>query len=168
MSHHPDDSPGSPPPEDRRGFLARTSSLLMAGGVIASYGTLGVMAGRYLYPSKPRTMVWLFVSETARLKPGDALSYRSPAGQPITITRRDETGSPDDFLALSSTCPHLGCQVHWEAQNNRFFCPCHNGVFSPDGKATAGPPAEAGQSLSHYPLKVENGLLFIEVPVETL
>jgi len=65
-------------------------------------------------------------------------------------------------------CPHLGCQVHWEPQNDRFFCPCHNGVFSPDGVATAGPPAEAGQSLLEYPLKVEGNLLFIEVAQSVL
>ena len=31
-----------------------------------------------------------------------------------------------------------------------------------------GPPAEAGQSLPRYPLKVLNGLLYIEVTTETL
>jgi nitrite reductase/ring-hydroxylating ferredoxin subunit len=165
----PIDKPEQPPPaQDRRGFLGRTSSLLMAGGVLASYGTLGVMAGWYLFPSKPRPRAWLFVAEVDRLRKGDALDYRDPAGQPITITRKAETGAADDFLALSSTCPHLGCHVHWEAHNNRFFCPCHNGVFNPEGKAIAGPPADAGQSLSHYPLKVERGLLFIEVPVDSL
>lgn len=154
--------------EDRRGFLSQTSTLLMAGGVLASYGTLGVMACRYLYPSKPQKQAWLFVAEIARIRQGENISYRSPAGQPITITRRGESDRPEDFLALSSTCPHLGCQVHWESQNDRFFCPCHNGVFTPEGRAIAGPPAEAGQSLAHYPLKVDNGLLFIEIPVETL
>jgi nitrite reductase/ring-hydroxylating ferredoxin subunit len=158
----------STPAENRRSFLSRASSLLMAGGVLASYGTLGVMAGRFLYPSKPRALAWLFVTEVDRLPKGEALQYNSPAGQPITITRQGEAGTSDDFLALSSTCPHLGCQVHWEPHNNRFFCPCHNGVFTPEGKAIAGPPADAGQSLSHYSLKVENGLLFIEVPVETM
>jgi Rieske Fe-S protein len=162
------ESPGTPQNEDRRGFLGKTSSLLMAGGVLASYGTLGVMAGRYLYPSKPQKRAWLFVAEVDRIKPGEGLSYRSPAGQPISITRRGEGQEANDFLALSSTCPHLGCQVHWEAQNNRYFCPCHNGAFSPEGKAVEGPPADAGQSLAHYPLKVESNLLFIEVPVETL
>ena len=96
----------------------------------------------------------------------------SPSGDVVTIARRtnsgDEVGTADDFVALSSTCPHLGCKVHWEPQNQRFFCPCHNGIFQPDGKATGGPPAEAGQSLLSYPLNVENGLLYIEVAAESL
>ena len=38
----------------------------------------------------------------------------------------------------------------------------------PSGTATGGPPGEAGQSLPQFPLKVEKGLLYIEVPLEEL
>ncbi len=149
----------------RRDFLTTAA---MAGGLAAGYGTFAAMAGRYLYPAKPIEMAWLFVADLQGFKPGDSLVYRTPAGGPVAVARRGSAGTADDFLALSSTCPHLGCQVHWEAQHGRFFCPCHNGVFDPTGKAISGPPAEAGQSLLRYPLKVENGLLYIQVPVETL
>jgi Rieske Fe-S protein len=125
-------------PTDRRTFL-RASSLAMAGGLAAGYGTLGYMAGRFLYPSQPQQRIWLFVAEVDRLQVGKVFPYRTPAGQTISITRREEEGTVEDFLALSSTCPHLGCQVHWEPANTRFFCPCHNGVFDPEGKATEGP-----------------------------
>jgi len=100
-----------------------------------------------------------------RMEVGSSLDYEAPTGARIVVTRRAEGGTEEDFIALSSVCPHLGCRVHWEAHNNRFFCPCHNGVFNAEGKATDGPPADAGQSLSVYPVKVEGGLLFIEVPV---
>jgi Rieske Fe-S protein len=140
----------------------------MTGGLLCGYGTLGLMAGQFLYPAGARKMAWVFVTETARVKPGDVLHYQTPSGQTVTVTRRGESGTEEDFLALSSTCPHLGCQVHWEQANNRFFCPCHNGVFDPSGKGTGGPPGDAGQSLPHYSLRVEGGLLFIQVPVESL
>jgi Rieske Fe-S protein len=152
-------------PPDRRGFLTTTSSLAMTGGLLAGYGTLALMAARFLYPSRPQERVKVYVTDVDRLKPGDALRYQTPTGQTVTITRRGDTGTVEDFLALSSTCPHLGCQVHWEPQNHRFFCPCHNGTFDPTGRATAGPPAEAKQSLPRYPIFVEQGMLFIEVPV---
>ena len=58
--------------------------------------------------------------------------------------------------------------MHWEPQNERFFCPCHNGAFDASGKATEGPPATAKQELKQFPLRVENGLLYIEVPMETI
>lgn len=131
----------------------------MTGGLAAGYGAFAGLAGRFLYPAHPRPTGWMFVSEVARL--GDSFLYRTPAGESVTIARRGE-----DFIALSSVCPHLGCQVRWEGHHNRFFCPCHNGAFDPDGKATAGPPAKAGQSLTRYRLKIENGLLFIEVPLD--
>jgi len=158
-------APASPTP-DRRGFLAGTSTLAMAGGLTAAYGTFGAMAGRFLYPARGRPRSWVFVGELARLAPGASLSFRTPGGERVAIARQGSSGDVSDFVALSSTCPHLGCQVHWEAQNARFFCPCHNGVFDPQGVGIAGPPAEAGQVLPRYPLKVEDGLLFIEVPVE--
>lgn len=160
---------GVPPPDsDRRTFLSTTSSVVMGGGLLAGYGCLAAFAGRFLYPSQARKQAWVFVTESAKMKVNDVLQFQTPAGQHVTITRRKEEGNADDFLALSTTCPHLGCQVHWEAQNNRFFCPCHNGVFDPAGKALEGPPADAKQSLPQYPLRLERGLLFLQVPVETL
>jgi Rieske Fe-S protein len=41
---------------------------------------------------------------------------------------------------LSATCTHLGCQVRWEAESKRFLCPCHGGVYGPDGRVLDGPP----------------------------
>lgn len=96
------------------------------------------------------------------------MTYEAPNGEKVAIARRGSQGDVSDFIALSSTCPHLGCQVHWESNNNRFFCPCHNGVFNPEGAAIAGPPAEAKQNLPRYSLKIEKGLLYIHTPVERL
>lgn len=140
----------------------------MAGGLTAGYGACGAMAARYLYPARGRERRWQFLACADEFEAGASFAYRAPFGEKIAVARRGKTGAVEDFVALSSTCPHLGCQVHWEPQNNRFFCPCHNGVFDPAGNAIAGPPFQAGQSLSRYPLKVENGSIFIEVPMESL
>jgi nitrite reductase/ring-hydroxylating ferredoxin subunit len=136
----------------------------MAAGLVGGYGGLAAVAGRYLYPARTGEVLWQFVTEVTGLEVGDAIGYRGPSGETINITRLARQGTADDFIALSSTCPHLGCQVRWEAQNDRFFCPCHNGVFDPTGKATGGPPGDAGQSLPRYQLRVEDGLLHIAVP----
>jgi Rieske Fe-S protein len=154
--------------EARRDFLATAGSVAMAGGLAASYGTLGVMAGRFLYPAGGEAQAWLYLTAVASMKAGDSFTYRAPTGATIAVARVGSAGTSEDFLALSSVCPHLGCQVHWEAQNERFFCPCHNGSFDATGKATGGPPATAGQSLSRYPLRVEKGLLYIQVPLQGL
>lgn len=154
--------------EERRTFLSTATSLAMAGGLAASYGTFGVMAGRFLYPAHSALRGWMFVTQAKSIVAGNSFTFKLPSGKPVVITRKGETDETASFLALSSTCPHLGCQVFWEPQNRRFFCPCHNGVFNTEGKATEGPPAKAGQSLNAYPLKVESGNLFIEVPLEGL
>lgn len=151
----------------RRDFL---TTGVMGCSLVASYGTLAVFAGQYFYLASPGDgdKAWRFVAKLKGLTVGETVNYESPTGAKIVIARQGNTGTVDDFVALSRVCPHLGCQVHWEQHNNRFFCPCHNGVFDPQGKAIAGPPADAGQSLVKYPLKVENNLLFIEVPLEGL
>jgi Rieske Fe-S protein len=153
---------------DRRSVLSWISSLAMVGSVGAAYGTLAAFMGRFLYPARPTQRDWTFVSEAARVPDGEAVVFTTPAGASVNIARQGPGQSAEDFIALSSVCPHLGCQVHWEGHNDRFFCPCHNGIFTPQGEAIGGPPAEAGQSLSPYPLKVENGLLLIELPVGAL
>lgn len=161
----------TPDPDDgdsRRSFVGKACGVTMVGAMAASYGTLFSYAGKFLYPANPTPKAWMFVTETARMNPGDSLSFKTPGGARVAIARQGDKGDVSDFIALSSVCPHLGCQVHWEAPSNRFFCPCHNGAFDPTGKPISGPPADAGQSLPQFPLKVENGLLFIEVETTSL
>lgn len=151
----------------RRDFLSAAATVTMAGGLAASYGTLGTMAARMLYPSRSSSNGWVFVVDVASTHKGDSWVFETPIGAKIVLARQEDRGDVSDFVAFSSVCPHLGCQVNWELQNDRFFCPCHNGVFDRDGQATGGPPLAAGQRLPRYPLKIENGLLFIEVPMES-
>ena len=153
---------------DRRAFLGKASKGAMAAGLVGGYGGLGAIALRYLYPARPDELSWQFVAEVDTIEVGQSLLYEGPSGETINIARQARDGAHEDFVALSSTCPHLGCQVRWEAQNDRFFCPCHNGVFDPSGKGIGGPPGEAGQSLAQYALNVEGGLLHIAVPTERL
>jgi Rieske Fe-S protein len=141
---------------------------MMAGGLAAGYGTFGVMLGEFVYPAGGSNRGWLFVCTVDQLKSGEAMDFVTPAGAKIVITRSGGGAEAADFLALSSVCPHLGCRVHWEANNDRLFCPCHSGAFDKSGQPTAGPPKAANQSLVRYPLKVENGLLFVEAPLTSI
>ena len=153
---------------ERRGFLGQLSLGIVLTGLIAGYGAFVSYLGRFLFPTGRGTKVWQFVATLDSLKLGESTSYTTPAGAKLVVARQREGESAEDFIALSSVCPHLGCAVHWESQNDRFFCPCHNGAFDASGKATEGPPAAAKQELSRYPLKVERGLLYIEVPTDVL
>ena len=160
--------PHSRDPAPRRTFLTRASAWLMAGGLVSGYGACGAMGARYLFPARERDRRWQYLARAKDVPVGESVDYRAPTGEKVAIARRADTGSVEDFVALSSTCPHLGCQVHWQAGEQRFFCPCHNGAFDPEGQPTAGPPLEAAQTLPRYPLKIEDGVLYIEVPMEAL
>ena len=146
---------------DRRAWLVTGGC--MAAGLAAGYGTLAAMAARFLYAEGEQSIGWQFVAPVSEFAVESSLEYVSPAGVKIVIARQAAEDTAAAFVALSSVCPHLGCAVHWEPHNNRFFCPCHNGVFDPQGQPTAGPPAADQQPLARFPLKVEDGLLFIEV-----
>ncbi|MCG8459220.1 MAG: Rieske (2Fe-2S) protein [Holophagales bacterium] len=164
---------GDPPDADassgeRRETLGWLTRVGAFAGVGAAYGVLAAMMGRYLFPSGPPSTGWMYVARLAQIGMGRSLLFRTPSGATVNVARQGEGEAASDFIALSSTCPHLGCQVHWEPQNDRFFCPCHNGVFSPDGVGVSGPPGDAGQNLPRYPLDVKDGLLYIEVSFEEI
>ncbi len=164
-SREPGESFGEAAP--RRDFLKLVSTVTMGGGLFAGYGAFAAMAGRYLY-SEEGEAVWHYVARTADMALGEAHNFVTPSGAKIVVARQTEGDTESCFVALSSTCPHLGCQVHWEPGNRRFFCPCHNGAFDATGKATEGPPAQANQELVRYSLNVHNGLLYVRLPAESL
>ena len=143
----------------RREWLAQ---VLMWTGLAAAYGTLVTegwlfLLPRRLEPKKRR----LFVGTLGELAIGEVTVVPDLAGTPVLL-RRTQTG----IEAFSSVCPHLGCRVHWEAAEQRFFCPCHRGVFDADGKAVSGPPADGGQSLARVPVEIDHdsGTVYLEVP----
>jgi menaquinol-cytochrome c reductase iron-sulfur subunit len=66
--------------------------------------------------------------------------------------RRSVEGK-QDLVVLTPTCPHLGCSVSWQSDQEQpnkgeFVCPCHKGVFSSEGQLIAGPPPRGMDRLS--------------------
>ena len=48
--------------------------------------------------------------------------------------------SPDEYIAISTRCAHLGCPVNFVQAAGNFICPCHGGVYDFEGKVLGGPP----------------------------
>jgi cytochrome b6-f complex iron-sulfur subunit len=145
------------PGSDRRIFLAQ---LLAALGLTASYGVLAAYALAYLFPPRARRRAQrVFIGRRADFVPGSARPFVDQRGRALLIVA-DEGG----LRAFDTRCPHLGCQVHWEAAEGRFVCPCHQGIFDREGVAIAGPPAAAHQVLAEVPLTVDpaSGTVFLE------
>lgn len=78
-----------------------------------------------------------------------------PSGQ-FFLARLADGG----FLALSRTCTHLGCAIHWDAEKGRFQCPCHGSSFDLTGEVRSAP---APRPLDCYPVRIENGLVKVDV-----
>ena len=182
------ENPGTQNPSRRR-FLNISLAAGILIGLIASFGQFVLIILRFLHP-KEKSGTWAFVSTLKRLtsrnqtkkeesdhrmvaevkefENKNSMQYKTPDGQSVVISRIGNSGTVKDFIALSSVCPHLGCKVFWESNTKSFFCPCHNGRFDSVGKPTEGPPAKANQELIRFPLKVENGLLYIKISTESL
>ena len=140
-------------------------------GVAAGYGLGAFHFFTYLVPlRRDRKKREMFVGTLDRLPVGSSLTVTDPRGQEIVLARTsDNPEHPEEgFKALSSKCPHLGCKVHWEAGADRFFCPCHNGVFDKNGTAVSGPPAKEGKNLSTFEVKVDkaSGWVFVMISSE--
>jgi menaquinol-cytochrome c reductase iron-sulfur subunit len=69
------------------------------------------------------------------------------------------------LVALSSTCPHLGCSVAWQGASEKFVCPCHGGCFAPNGERLSGPPP---RGLTALETKTTNGRLSVRYPPRSM
>lgn len=76
----------------------------------------------------------------------------------VYITKGNRKGSLDGFEVLSAVCPHLGCEVPWNADAAKFVCPCHGSVFAPDGSLIQGPALRGMDTLE---IKMEEDALMV-------
>ncbi len=92
-----------------------------------------------------------------RAVPADAI----PEGAVIAVpTARAYLVKIDgEILALSETCPHLGCRSTYCASSGQFECPCHGSFFNRKGEHLAGP---APRGMDMYPVEIEDGLIIID------
>lgn len=87
------------------------------------------MAAQYVDWVKPGD-----ISDAKELLPGQGGIISN--GLTKTAVYRDD----DNILhAYSAVCPHLGCIVHWNKDEQSFDCPCHGSRFSKEGKVMNGP-----------------------------
>lgn len=65
------------------------------------------------------------------------------AGKSTVYVRRgapDLEENPDEVIAISTRCAHLGCPVRFFEAAGNFICPCHGGVYGFQGEVLGGPP----------------------------
>ncbi len=86
---------------------------------------------------------------------GGAFEFNYPGQHDqCVLVRLSETS----FAAFSRQCTHLSCSVVPEPDQQRLFCPCHEGAFNiATGSPTAGPPR---RPLARITLAFKNGGIY--------
>lgn len=147
----------------RRGFLV--------GAIYSLWGLMGAAlsapAVAYLLgaPRSPQTGDWVEAGDISKL----------PQDQPIELVFRRERkdgwkvisekktawvirSADNRIVAFGPQCTHLGCAYHFEEGEGKFLCPCHNSLFSTEGRVLTGP---APRPLDRYDAKVEGSKLLL-------
>jgi cytochrome b6-f complex iron-sulfur subunit len=119
-----------------------------------SIAGLAAMGLRFISPVSKERMLRVFALHLDDIPIGKTKRFKDLQGKDLLIVRTGE----NEVKALSTVCTHLGCTVYWQQDKNRFFCPCHDGVFDPDGNVTAGPPP---RKLDSYDVEVDGKSVFI-------
>jgi menaquinol-cytochrome c reductase iron-sulfur subunit len=142
------------------------SGFIYGVGAIVS-AALAIPAALYLLvPNKPkRNSDWVEAGDVSQLEPNVPveLSFQKTITDGWTTSLQKKTAwvvnlPGEGVVAYGAQCTHLGCAYHWEEGQKQFFCPCHNSIFSLDGKVVSGP---APRPLDRYTSKVENHKLLL-------
>ncbi|MGZ4680936.1 MAG: QcrA and Rieske domain-containing protein [Acidimicrobiales bacterium] len=109
---------------------------LALGSVAMAAGTVGIAAWtqlRTLNTGRPRPIIAL-----DQVQVGDPYLFQYPtSSDPAVLLRLED----DQVVAFSQKCTHLGCVVFFQAEDDRWHCPCHEGNFeAATGAVISGPP----------------------------
>ncbi|HEY8341369.1 MAG TPA: Rieske 2Fe-2S domain-containing protein [Egibacteraceae bacterium] len=143
----------------RRGYLRILG--ILSGGL--ALGNVAVAAGAFRRRTAGATGEVVIVEDAAGVPVGGSVRFTYPTERdPAVLVRLDE----DLFVAYSTICTHLACEVLWRDDERDLYCPCHEGRFDPaDGAPTAGPPV---RSLPGILLEARDGAILAvgEAPLE--
>lgn len=124
----------------RRRFLCQSAA--SAAGLVLSVSAVGAARADEAAPQAAEVVLKL--SETPELAKVGGSKIIEVSGESVIVARTGEAS----FVALSSVCPHRGCNVEYR-DKDEFYCPCHGSRFALDGKVLQGP---ARKPLAQCPL----------------
>lgn len=151
----------NPTDGSRRSFL----SLFPLGVMAAVFASIGGAAFRFLRPRiSAASDSWLDVANVTELTGPAPLTRKVVAehiaGWAVTPQEHNVFVLPaKNNQVLSAVCPHEGCEVMWEQNQNRFSCPCHESYFAADGSRISGP---SPRGLDPLPMRVQDGKLQVQ------
>jgi cytochrome b6-f complex iron-sulfur subunit len=139
---------------DRRAFMTFVSLGLLADCLPMA---IAASAEPKFKLAKARADGFIAVGTVNELQTKGVIKAPQFPGKPLLIIRNPQNSSK--VIAISSTCPHKGCEVDWKAKGNQFVCPCHGAKFNPDGNVIKGP---ATRPLASFKAKIEGNLVLVK------
>ena len=108
--------------------------------------------------------VWEAVGSTDEFSPdvyrSVIITIRAGIGEAGKTTAYVRQGSeeldedPNEYIAISTRCAHLGCPVRFVQAAGIFSCPCHGGAYDFEGLVIGGPPV---RPLDRFQTRVVDG-----------
>ncbi len=149
---------------ERRSFL----SWLITGTGLIIAGITGLPALVMLLSSTFRTRgpTWRPLGSLSEFEQGEVRRATVPIPQESWAARLDEKAvyvwrsGESEVVVFSRNCTDLSCPVRWDPGSERFFCPCHGGIFAKDGTNLEGPPP---RPLWRYETRITNGVIEIDL-----
>lgn len=135
------------------------------GGVIGA--AIGIPAVSYIIGPAQKTgdADWIRLGSVSKVEMNIPTLFKTVIETQTGWVREEEefsayvlTDNGRDFTVMSNVCTHLGCRVRWIADEEGFFCPCHNAIFARDGSVVDGPPP---RPLDRFESRVEDGNLYV-------
>jgi Rieske Fe-S protein len=162
-------TPSSPPPDDRRGFLAKLIAVSL-GAVALAVPVLSALAA-FLNPWRQKSEAgkWVRVASLEALPVGGppqrcpVIADRSDAwnGYPgeaigaIFLCRNDKSDDKK-VLALQTICPHNGGCVSYDPEKKNYYCPSHGALFDLQG-ARIDPKSISPRDLDSLDVEIRGG-----------
>ncbi len=85
---------------------------------------------------------------------GKSTAYVRKGNPQLTAGQDVPQETPDEYIAISTRCAHLGCPVRFVQAAGNFICPCHGGVYNILGERIGGPPP---RPLDRFQTRVVDG-----------
>ena len=118
----------------RRDFLALLTKATLA---LSGMAGLAGLARFFDAPAEKPPPKEFDLGPSENYPPGS----RTPVPEAGAVLIHDSQG----FSAVSTVCPHLGCQVN--LKETGFACPCHGSQFDEEGRLVRGPAQKGLQAL---------------------
>ena len=141
---------------EARSQLSRRDFLRLGIGALSAIALLEIGGASLLF-MRPRSLEGEFggmLNAGAVESFPDGSIVEFPDGRFFLIRAQD-----GGFLAIYQRCTHLGCSVTWEANDNRFFCPCHASSFDRNGDVE-NPPAP--RALDTFAVQISDGAVWVD------